>query len=308
VLSYSLAHSANVTTPIPVKNDLAIMQGSGLAAPKPAELLRDSVWSFEIQTSIQSHANDAASIDESLILDGEVQSISALFQWQFSPRWQANLELTGVSNTAGNFDKLIDQWHDAFGLDDGDRDLFPQNALRFEYTNSLGQTSLLDSASGLADTQIGLAYQIASNAKVNVSLHANLNLPTGNAASWLGSDKTDFSASMALSSAVHSSLSWHANFGMLRIGDDTLFGASTKSSVGFTSLGLHWQPNRGSWRWTAQLDGHEAVFDSTIPELNQPAWQLAFGLEFAKRWQIYFTEDLSVNRAADFSIGIRWRH
>jgi len=282
------------------------MQGSGLSAPKPGRLLTDASWNFEIQASLQSHANDAAGSDEILILDGEVQSVSALFQWNFYPRWQANLELIGVRNTAGNLDSVIDGWHSAFGLDQGDRNLFARDQLRFEYGNSTGRVSLIDSASGLGDVEAGLAYQLISNNKIDLSLNADLNIAVGDANDLLGSDKTDVSVSMALSSASHSAISWHANLGLLRIGDKTLFGATTKSSVGFTSLGVHWQPSK-KWRWTAQLDGHQAVFDSAIPELNQSAWQLAFGLQYAKHWQVYFAEDISVNRAADFSIGIRWR-
>ena len=54
-----------------------------------------------------------------------------------------------------------------------------------------------------------------------------------------------------------------------------------------------------------QLDGHGEVFDSLIEEINKPAWQLTLASNY-KQWQIYFAEDITVNRAADFSLGINW--
>lgn len=320
---YSSLAQSDAAAPIRVKNSLPIMQGSGLSSPKSALLGSELGWSVELQASVQSHANDAAGssngagsynsagANETLVLDGEVQSLSALLQWKFSPLWQASIELIGIKNTDGNFDSAIDRWHDAFGLDDGDRDLFSQDQLRFEYTNSSGRSVLVDRASGLGDTEIGLAYQAISNRRVNLSLNAGLSLSAGEPKDWLASGEADVSFSVALSSARrgssrHSPIAWHANVGLLHIGDETLLGARTKSFVGFTSLGVHWKPSE-RWRWSAQLDGHQALFESAIPELNKDAWQMAFGLEFAHRWQVYFAEDLSVNRAADFSFGIRYR-
>lgn len=289
-----------------MKNSLPIMHGSGLSAPKAALLMVNQGWNTELQVSVQSHANDAAGGTEVLVLDGEVQTLSALLQWKFSSRWQASIELFSVKNSAGSFDSLIDQWHDTFGLDQGDRDLFVEDQLRFEYTDSSERTALDRSATGLGDVELALSYQALANNRINLSLNTGLALGTGSARDWLGSDDADINVSVAMSSAGEPVLAWHANAGILFVGDKALFGARTESSVAFTSLGLHWQPSN-NWRWTAQLDGHGAVFKSAIPELNKSAWQIALGLEYARRWQIHFTEDLSVNRAADFSLGIRYR-
>ena len=50
------------------------------------------------------------------------------------------------------------------------------------------------------------------------------------------------------------------------------------------------------------------VFESDINELAQPANELTLGMAYQTKqggeFEIYFSEDLSVNRSADFSFGI----
>lgn len=304
--AFSVNALAANSTPIRTQNSLPVAEGSGLTPPKSAALLQNGKWNVQLSANVQSHANDAGSGRETLILDGEVQRLDVVLQWKFAPRWQASIEASGLNNTAGNLDSLIDDWHDAFSLDDGDRDVFAQDQFLFEYSNGAQINSLSTSTSGIGDIELGVSYQATTTAHINLALHATVNVPTGDANQLTGSDEADVAVSAALGSANNTSLGWHANLGILALGDPHLFGIATKDSVWFSSLGAHWQPT-DKWRWTVQLDGHQAVFVSDIPELNRDAWQLGVGLEYDQRWQVYFGEDLSVNRTADFSFGVNWR-
>ena len=298
------------TSPIAVSNSLPIAFGNGLPKPKSADILEQGQTKLTITGFVQSNASDSGSDQELLIIDGESHSIDFDFRFGITPRLELNAQIQLIRHTAGNLDGLIEKWHGVFSLPDGDRDLFAQDQLQFSYSNAEQSNSITESQSGLSNLQIGVAYQLLQNNKLNIAVGSGVSLPTGNASSLLGSDKSSFHISVLTSSAGLRKLGWHANFGVLRIGDDELFGIKTKANTWFTSLGTHWQIKE-RLRLSAQVDGHGAVFESNIDEISKSAWQLALAAEYSlkgsdKYIQIFFSEDLSVNRATDFSFGISW--
>lgn len=300
---------ATDTSPIQVTNTLPVFEGSGLSTPKSARLNDIGQVTIGLSGHIESHANNAGRNRETLILDGESHSVALKIEWGFAKRWQAFASAKALRNTGGQLDNIIDEWHDFFGFDDGDRDTQGRDQLLFLYDDGDGATQISDSNSALSDVQLGIGHQLISSSGFNLAIHGELNVPNGKTNQALGSDKLDVSLSLAASGSG-SSLGWHSNLGVLAIGDDTLFNVPSKSSTWFSSLGAHWQPS-SSWRWSAQIDGHGAVFDSAIDELDSNAWQLAIATEWRlnkSSLQLYFTEDLSVNKSADFAFGLNLKY
>lgn len=314
MLLSSLA-SAGSVDPILVKNSLPFMEGLGLPAPKRSSINELGVWSVTTIGNVQSHANVAFNGAESFTLDGEVHKFGALIEWGFAPRWQVSATVEAINNTAGSLDRIIDRWHDTFGLPDGDRPILGRDQFLFQLsTETLEGTSvteLSESTSGIGDIELGVSYQWLNSKRLNFAAHVTANLPTGDADDLTGSQDLDVSASVALSSKRTSGINWHANLGVLAIGDDQVFGLSTESVTWFSSTGLHWQPSQ-RWRWSAQLDGRGRILQSAFQELSDAAFQIAIGSEFAwgasgNSLQLYFTEDISVNRSADFAFGLNFR-
>ncbi len=298
---------AQNSQPIHVTNTLPIMIGSGLSAPKISDITSQKSLSVDFFSRVESNANDAGSATETLTIDGEVQSFSALGKWNFFPRWQLSIELSALRHAAGNLDNLIREWHDFFGLDQGDRDFLPDGQFLYQYENTdseLSAISINDSVSGISDTELSLAYQLYSDDKINLATYISAVLPSGDANKLTGSDKTDFKFSLALGSRAQR-IGWHASGDFIRIGDRRLFTIPTKDTTWATSMGVHFKASN-AWRWSAQLDGHGAIFESAIDEIGGSAWQLSLATEY-RGWQMYFSEDVSVNHAADFSFGINWR-
>ena len=312
--------AANVD-PLWVKNNLPFMEGLGLPAPKGSSINEAGAWSITSIGSIQSFANVESNGAESFTLDGEVHKFGAAIEWGFAPRWQASAIIEGINNTAGSLDRLIDRWHDTFGLPDGDRPILGRDQFLFQFSsgetgvNSTEQEALnqlTESSSGLADIELGISYQWLRSKRLNLAAHLTANIPTGDADNLTGSDDLDVSLSLAASSTRAVGVNWHANLGVLAIGDDQVFGLSTESVTWFSSTGLHWQPG-SRWSLIAQLDGRGAVLQSAFLELSDPAFQVAIGSKYAwggsnsnRGVQIYFTEDISVNRAADFGFGVNF--
>lgn len=309
-----VSRAANVE-PIFVKNSLPFMEGLGLPAPKKSAINDAGVWSVRALGSVQSFANVESNGVESFTLDGEVHKLGAAIEWGFAPRWQASVILEGISNTAGSLDRLIDRWHETFGLPEGDRPFLGEDQLLFQFNSGLddGANELSESTSGFADVEIGVSYQWLNTKRLNIAAHLAANVPTGNANDLTGSEDLDLSLSLAASSKRGLGFNWHANLGVLAIGDDQVFGLNTESVTWFSSAGLHWQPSE-RWGWIAQLDGRGAVLQSDFQELSDAAFQVAIGSKYSwgvdavarNSLQIYFTEDISVNRAADFGVGVNF--
>lgn len=296
------------STPIRAHNSLPIMQGLGLAPARDAALDSAQRLSWAVDFALQSHANNAASANagEALLIDAESLLLSAELRWDFSPAWRAAIKVGAVRHSAGALDSAIRAWHDALGLTQGDREALADDQFTIFYQQNGRQTQLAKASSGVSDTELSLAYQLQETDRWQLAVHGFINLPSGDEARLSGSRSSDYGLAIAWASNTAQRWGWHSSIGLNAIGDDQLFGINTQNAVWSVSSGVHFQAGE-KWRWSAQLDGHDALFESQIPELSRPAWQLALGLEFADQWQVFITEDLTVNRAADFTLGLSWR-
>ena len=302
------------TSPFWVNADLPITVGSGL--PKALSAQAPAVGDTHITVNgiIKSNANDAGSNDESLVLDGESYAFELGLEYGLSKKWSVDLQLAYIRHTGGSLDSLIDGWHDAFGLSDGDRPLFEEDDLNFSFQGSDGeQRQINESTGGISDLRLGVGYSLNSlverYASINsLLLRSGFSLPTGDPDKLTGSDKLDWDIGLYANgrSQKWSRLGWHVNLGYLYTGDDSLFGIKTEQQAWFNSLGLSWAVN-SKLQFKAQLDSHSALFDSDIDEIARFASQLTLGTAYhSQRFgliELYFTEDVTVNRAADFSFG-----
>jgi len=161
--------------------------------------------------------------------------------------------------------------------------------------------------------RVGLGYSVKQKWLDQLMLRVGLTLPTGNSEKLTGSDKIDADLGLYVAGrgeGFWENIAWHANVGYIFIGDDQAFGIQTKNSTWFNSLGLYWGFNP-AFTVKAQLDSHGGMFESDIDELYKVATQLTLGLAYQTKnkniIEIYFSEDVAVNRSADFSVGIQYQ-
>jgi hypothetical protein len=268
---------------------------------------------LDINGVIKSNANDARRANESLVIDSETQNLEANLIYGLSDRWQLDMQVAYIKHSGGSLDSLIQSWHDVFGLSDGDRPLFQDDGFQFLYIGDQGQANSIRPSGGLSDIRVGAGYSIKQNYISSLMVRFGVNLPTGSAEKLTGSDELDFDLGVYASGnniGSWTSLGWHNNLGMVLVGDDVSFSIPTKNTAWFHSIGLSWELNN-KWQVKGQVDSHSALFDSKISELSKVASQLTLGLAYETEKsgliELYFSEDLTVNRAADFSIGIASR-
>ena len=305
------ANNPDEFSPFFVSNVLPISVGLGLPKTLSANSLKKGKKKLILNLGVKSNANDAGSPGgEVLQLDGETYSLDVGLSYGLTERWQVDAQISYLQHTDGKLDSLIDNWHNLFGLDDGDRPVFEQNQFQFSYSDGDIDESVDEPVDGVSDLRIGLGYLVKSIDQTNIILRVGFSLPTGDADRLTGSDDVDADIGIyANGRGVNRwrNLGWHTNLGYLIIGDDQVLGISTESGAWFSSLGVYWAISP-RLVLKSQFDLHGSFFQSDIDELNRSANELTLGFAYKTKklgsFDVFFSEDISVNRAADFSFGI----
>ncbi len=301
--------------PIPSESALPIMRGAGLPRIRSAAVLNNNQQQLNLNAFVHSNAIDSGSQNEALIIDGETRGLELVYRTGLTEKLEFAVAASWLNHSAGGLDSLIEGWHDAFSLSDGDRDLFEEDQLLFRYQQGAKVTEVTQRQNGISDTQVSLAYRLNQTqpSDLFLSMRAGVNLPTGDPDKATGSDKVDANLGIAASGQffANKTWSWAAYLGYLYISDDELFGISTKHHNWFTSADLVWHASE-RWSWQIQLSGHSALFETEIDELKDEAWQISFASEYQfknprRSLRVYFSEDISVNASPDFAFGMAFK-
>ncbi len=252
---------------------------------------------------------------ENLLLDGELQHSELVAGAPVSPSWSISLRLPWIQHRAGNSDDLIETWHDWFGLPNGNRDRRPQDRIRYLY--QYDQQTLIDqSSSGSALGDISLAVHYISPAPDNAlgwQVDAGVTLPTGSEKHLSGSGATAGWLQLHLyrqHMVLRRPLGWFASGSLSVFENSGLLESLRRDRVWQARAGLDWQ-----WfnfcAFKLQVDSHSAVFDSALESLGKRGTLLSTGIEVGtgsrSTLDIFITEDIDVNTAPDFGLGIRWQ-
>ena len=310
---------ASEVTPIIVDSTLPVMAGIGLPQASSTQLLEPKQIQFSLFGLVQSHSilRRSQAPNEELQIDAESRQLGIRADYGLSQKWNVGFTVKQVFLSGGDLDSLIDNWHDLFGLPEGDRPRFGRDQLNVLYRNNQGEQIINESISGTSDIELRAQYQWLDLPNYKLAWQFGLSIPVGSSKALVGSDKTDAHIAALFSNDKlfgFEKWGWHANLGYLFVSDDQLFGIETRSNW-YSSVGLHWQATE-RWKFKTQFDGHGGLFRSSINELSTPAQQVAVAAEFQFNrgsvykpihLEVYFTEDISVGKSADFAFGINIR-
>ena len=112
-----------------------------------------------------SYLSAANTGTERVLIDGETYRQGLALRHGFRDRWEYLFEISALSHRAGVFDEFIENWHDTFGLIQGDRDSAPRDRLALFHANG-GRTHVdIDrDVSSLGDVSLGVGYCVAAMA------------------------------------------------------------------------------------------------------------------------------------------------
>ena len=300
--------------PFAVRNLSPLALVHGVISSEPARLNGPGRTSVRLGFDLASSASLSQTEDESLRLDGETRVLTLGIRYGVTERLQIGVDLPWVHHSEGDLDSFIRNWHDFFGLPNGDRDDLPDDDLTYSYSASQGDSLLLDDAtSGLADLRMYLAWRLFAAENLAVSLHTSIKAPSGEADDLTGSGGWDAGLALAAQRdfSAQDDISIWGGLGATWLGDGDILADRAEDWAASAWTGVGWSP----LNWLAfklQADAHSALYDSALDQLGDPALILTMGgtlgLGSRTTLDIGVGEDLAVNASPDVTFHLSLVH
>lgn len=302
---------------------MAAAQGQGLSTRNEASLSRfaplpvvgegalpgagQQRWALTLDLTNEFYADTLP--DETVLLDGETLNSTLRWRRGINDRWAIGVDVPFLSSGGGLLDSWIEDWHEWFGLPNGNREQFAQDDYRFVLTQNGNTVFERDRGTrDLGNITLRAGYALSETRR----LLAQVSLPTGRA--------------NALTGGTWGAALWLEGDGRFdqhgRWGGFYSLGATVQERRGalanlqqpysaFASAGLDWN----LWRALSllgQLYTHTALYKDVDTDIGDPGLQLALGARwtFSPQWSadLAFQEDLIINASPDFTLhlGIRF--
>jgi hypothetical protein len=313
-MAVSLLPAQLVAEPLYVKNLAPVPGLFGFPVMRNADVLASGQFSLGLYGNIANNYSVDTDGPESVNFDGETHRFAGRFGVGLGRGWEVEGELVWLRHEGGELDKSIEDWHDLWGLPDGNRDEAPRDLIDFSYSGPGAAFAMREDVSGSGDMHLALVKKLWESPAAAISARAGVKLGLGDEDDLLGSGSDDYYLSFNFSGQDTSErpLIWHGQFGYLRAGDADVLGSIQEQDLWFAGLGFEWQ----AWQQVhlkMQVDSHDAVADSRLDQMGEVAVQLSAGVSwlFAPGWEAEFSlsEDIAVDTAPDivFQLGLRYR-
>jgi len=302
-------------TPFQVRNLSPTALVHGLSIAETPHLLPAGASSLSTSFDLANNSSLDTRTNEGILLDGESYVATLGLRYGLSDTLQLGIDLPWVWHSEGFTDNFISDWHDFFGLPNGDRDDLQDDQLNYLYVqDGKEHLGVQNETDGLGDLRLLLAWQFKATDQSAFSLQTQVKAPTGDANKLTGSEAWDIS--LALSAQHEFPLGngqgalW-GGFGASWLGDGNVLEDEVEDYAANGWIGAGWAP----LNWLAlklQIDSHTALYDSNLKELGDPAVILTMGGTLAlgekTLLDIGVGEDLNVNASPDVTVHIQIAH
>jgi hypothetical protein len=257
--------------------------------------------SLYITNTLQEESND----DESLLIDVENYRYELGLRYR-QDKWLARLDIPFVSNSGGRLDSTIENWHEFFGLPNGNRDKYPQDDININYQRDGAlEYNQHESSSGLGDIGIAIGYQ----ADDSLAYFAGIELPTGDADNFSGNDAVDSALWLTYQGRAGEQFGTFGLLGVSFPGDGGNLEGLIVERIWVAQLGFDYLITP-SIITTVQLDMHSRSIEDSDLDAFGNSLQAQFGLGFLNligehRLDLFFSEDILVGSAPDITFGVR---
>ena len=248
--------------------------------------------------------------------DGETYVTSYRFRDDIGERWEWGVEVPWVVHTPGSLDGLVDEFHELFGLPDGERSLAPRGRLDYYVgDNGLVYADFSDSRQSLGDVRGFLGLELMDNRMGALSVRTQVKFATGTVEDLSGSEGTDVSVWGEYEYAVpfnRGMMRLSVAGGITHLGEGELFPEHQETWMHFAHLGLQ-IPLGSRLEFHAQLDAHSRPLNTGNPLLADGGVLGTLGGRFGisdRLWvDLAIIEDLEAESASDvvFQILMGWR-
>jgi hypothetical protein len=302
------------SAPLYAKNLSPVAGLFGFPNLRTARTLETGQFDSGLHASLANNYSVDVSGPEKVNFDGETLRFAFRAAYGFGSGWEIEAEIPWLQHDGGELDKAIENWHDLWGLPDGNRDEAPRDLIDFRYSGPGAAFAMQESVDGWGDINLAVVKELWLSETAAISARAGVKLGTGEKEDLTGSGREDYYLSFNFSGAQKSDLPlvWHGQLGYLHAGDADALGGIQEEDLWFAGLGVEWMTWE-SVHLKLQIDSHAAVADSTLTQMGDSSVQITAGLSwlFARDWEaeFSFSEDIAVDTAPDFVLqaGLRWR-
>ncbi len=305
--------------PFQSSNQSPLIRIFGLPAIGSASVVPAGKFEGTLTSDVTNSFATDSSGTEAVMLDGETYRFNLAVRYGIAPGLQIGIDIPYLAEGGGVLDGFIEDFHDTFGLPQGDRKSYPRNRLLYQYGNN-GATKVLvnDGSNGIGDIRLSGAWQLHrgdAESPLAVALHASIKLPTGNSNRLFGSGSTDFALWLTASDDRQlplGHLTVYAAGGGMAMTDGDVLKDQQRNLAAFGSLGLGWSP----LDWLAlkvQADAHTSFYTgSSLRQVNSGSVQLVSGgtIGFGDKTflDLGVSEDVLVATAPDVVFHLALRH
>lgn len=293
---------------LPLRDQNPFVLGSGLPAA-PSVPARGG-WLVDATLDIANTELAQAGGTSSLLFDAETRSTRVAVAWAFDNRWSLRASISHFAISAGFLDGAVEDFHRAFGFDNGDRDQLGTQAPIIVVRDDGRALYALDrTRSGLGPTLVDLTRVWRGPAGTQSGLSFGLKLATGSESRFSDTGSTDLSLAAFTQRRLGERWTMAARAGVLYQHDNALLGDRARELVPFAGAMLGYRLGE---RWSAivQADAHGALYRD-LPDFLAAANTLSVGLSrrFGERGALSVTlgEDLPALHTTDVVLGLGWR-
>ena len=308
-----IGHAVELT-PLSVRNLSPTALVHGLAIAESSKVLSPGEKMGKFSFDLVNNATLNQSSNETIILDGETYIGTLSIRYGLTERIQVGFDLPYIHHSGGFLDSLISDWHDFFGLPNGDRNDFPDDQLNYFYKDEKERFNVQSEKGGFGDLRANLVYELFSGKKASYAIQFSIKAPTGNAGKLTGSEAWD--TSLALMTQYEDrifsgSYSVWAGIAGNYLGNGKVLEDSVNNWVANGWFGGGWSP----YHWLGlkiQFDSHSSLYDSKLKELGDPALIMTLGGSLALTEKtildLAFSEDLNVEVSPDIAFHLSLKH
>lgn len=283
----------------------------GQPSPTSANLMQNGSSRWSSSLIITNTTNIEQVSNESIHMDFEAYRLNLGYLHGLSENWNLKLDIPIQHYTGGIFDSAIENWHDFFGLPNGQRPSVDNNLLNIRYTQgSQVAVDLSDNSTSLGDIQIAIARKLLDQKHSAVSIWAGIKLPTGDENTMSGSGATDFSAWLAMDHKPSQNWTLNLNAGTVIPGNDDFHGIPVSDYIIYGHVSAGWLVTQYI-NLKAQLQGHTSYYEDSELKILGDAYLLSLGgtitINQCQHLDIAISEDIKVSSSPDISLLINWR-
>lgn len=253
--------------PLAVRNLSPVVQLYGMPRMSGSRVLNDQTQ-FSINIEAANNFQSENRLGTFVFFDGETLVTSARVRSSLGRGFEWGFEIPYVAHTGGALDGVVDEFHEVFGLPDGERSLAPRGRLDYLIrSNGVVYADFNDSVKSLGDVRGFLGYQVFDTPNHALAVRTQIKLPTGRVDDLSGSEGTDVSLWGEYEYDVYSKIldfKLTLSGGVSYLGEGKLIPEDQVSWLGFGHVGLQ-IPIHPRVALIAQVDAHTDVLDTGNP-------------------------------------------